>query len=112
LILINGLLIFVVGLVVKRQIHNGSHITNRTQSLFYLPSGPTRTQTVLWRKSWFTKREQSEPYLLPMAGSVPTLKVIMIKRLLRDDTSKGRTGTKTHTSMCDIWNTLKDPGEC
>jgi hypothetical protein len=39
------------------------------------------------------------------------LKVIMINRLLRDDPSKGRTGTKTRTNMRDIWNTLKDPGE-
>jgi hypothetical protein len=35
----------------------------------------------------------------------------MINRLLRDDPSKGRTGTKTRTSMRDIWNTLRDPGE-
>jgi hypothetical protein len=35
----------------------------------------------------------------------------MINRLLRDDASKGRTGTKTRTSVRDIWNTLKDPGE-
>lgn len=35
----------------------------------------------------------------------------MINRLLRDDASKGRTGTKTCTSMRDIWNTLKDPGK-
>lgn len=39
------------------------------------------------------------------------LKVIMINRLLRDDPSKGRTGTKTHLSLRDIWNTLKDPGK-
>ncbi|KAG9947399.1 MFS general substrate transporter, partial [Aureobasidium melanogenum] len=78
LILINGLLIFMIGLV----------------SLFYLPSGPTRTQTVLWRKPWFSKREQ----------------MIMINRLLRDDASKGRTDTKAHTSMRDIWNTIRDPG--
>ena len=37
--------------------------------------------------------------------------VIMINRLLRDDASKGRMGTKTRTSGRDIWNTLKDPGE-
>ncbi|KAH0282948.1 MFS general substrate transporter [Aureobasidium namibiae CBS 147.97] len=78
LILINGLLIFVIGLA----------------SIFYLPSGPTRTQTVLWRKPWFTKREQ----------------MIAINRLLRDDASKGRTGSKTRASMRDIWNTFKDPG--
>jgi hypothetical protein len=35
----------------------------------------------------------------------------MINSLLRDDPSKGRTGTKTRTSMRDISNTLKDPGE-
>jgi len=35
----------------------------------------------------------------------------MINRLLRDDASKGRSGTKTRTSMRDIWNTLKDPGK-
>ncbi|KAG9688149.1 MFS general substrate transporter, partial [Aureobasidium melanogenum] len=78
LILINGLLIFMIGLV----------------SSFYLPSGPTRTQTVLWRKPWFSEREQ----------------MIMINRLLRDDASKGRTDTKAHTSMRDIWNTIRDPG--
>jgi len=35
----------------------------------------------------------------------------MINRLLRDDASKGRSGTKTRTSVRDIWNTLKDPGK-
>ncbi|CAD0113693.1 unnamed protein product, partial [Aureobasidium uvarum] len=93
LILINGLLIFMIGLV----------------GLFYLPSGPTRTQTVLWRKPWFSKREQSKLYVMSEVQGVLMLKVIMVNRLLRDDISKGRIGTKTHISMRDIWNTLKDP---
>ncbi|KAI4724383.1 putative MFS transporter [Aureobasidium sp. EXF-10728] len=94
LILINGLLIFMIGLV----------------GLFYLPSGPTRTQTALWRKPWFSKRGQSELHVASGSRGVLMLEVIMINRLLRDDPSKGRTSTKTHLSLRDIWNTLKDPG--
>lgn len=86
-------------------------ILPKSQSLFYLPSGPTRTQTVIWRKPWFSKREQSKPHIISSLHDVLILKVIMINRLLRDDASKGRTGTKAHTSMRDIWNTIRDPGE-
>ncbi|THW60960.1 putative MFS transporter [Aureobasidium pullulans] len=77
LLLINGLVVFVIGVI----------------SLLYLPAGPTRTQSVLYRKPWFSERE----------------KVIVINRLLRDDVSKGKTSTKEKTSLRDIWNTLKDP---
>ncbi|KAI5243192.1 putative MFS transporter [Aureobasidium subglaciale] len=42
LFLINGLLIFLIGLM----------------GIFYLPAGPTRTQGVFWRKPWFTNRER------------------------------------------------------
>ncbi|THV65383.1 putative MFS transporter [Aureobasidium pullulans] len=77
LLLINGLVVFVIGII----------------SVLYLPAGPTRTQSVLYRKPWFSERE----------------KVIVINRLLRDDVSKGKTSTKEKTSLRDIWNTLKDP---
>lgn len=60
MILINGLLVFMVGLVVRHEIYKGIHISDPVQSIFYLPSGPTRTQTVLWKKPWFTKSEQGE----------------------------------------------------
>lgn len=60
LILINGLLVFMVGLVVRQQAVKCIHVSDWVQSIFYLPSGPTKTQTVLWRKPWFTKREQGE----------------------------------------------------
>ncbi|TIA48908.1 putative MFS transporter [Aureobasidium pullulans] len=77
LLLINGLVVFVIGII----------------SVLYLPAGPTRTQSVLYRKPWFSERE----------------KVVVINRLLRDDVSKGKTSTKEKTSLRDIWNTLKDP---
>ncbi|KAG2165810.1 hypothetical protein JADG_005549 [Aureobasidium aubasidani] len=77
LLLINGLVVFVIGII----------------SVLYLPAGPTRTQSALYRKPWFSERE----------------KVIVINRLLRDDVSKGKTSTKEKTSLRDIWNTLKDP---
>ncbi|KAI5254267.1 putative MFS transporter [Aureobasidium subglaciale] len=35
--------------------------------------------------------------------------VIIINRLLRDDPSKGTMGTKTRTSVRDVWDTLRDP---
>ena len=50
-------------------------------------------------------------YVTSIVQGVLKSEVIMINRLLRDDASKGRTGTKTRTSMRDIWNTLKDPGK-
>ncbi|KAI5254266.1 putative MFS transporter [Aureobasidium subglaciale] len=55
LFLINGLLIFLIGLM----------------GMFYLPAGPTRTQGVFWRKPWFTNREQGKSHdkILPWFSS-------------------------------------------
>ena len=113
MILINGLVIFVVGLVVRRQTCNGNHFTDEFRAYF------TSLLDRQGLKQFFggslgSQRESRVSWLyyttFGMQG-VLTSKVIMINRLLRDDPSKGRTGTKTHTSMRDIWNTLKDPGE-
>ena len=79
------------------------------QSLLYLPAGPTRTKTVIWKKPWFTEREQSEyMFVLDMVQWLTSI-VIMVNRLLRDDVSKGQTPTRAHVSFRDIWNALRDP---
>jgi MFS family permease len=42
LFLIDGLLTFVIGLF----------------ALFYLPSSPTQTKSLLWPKAWYSEREE------------------------------------------------------
>jgi hypothetical protein len=77
LFLIEGLLTFVVGFI----------------SFFYLPQSSTKTKGAIWRKSWYTEREE----------------VIMVNRLLRDDPAKGLTEIKEPARMKDIWAAWKDP---
>ncbi|PWY89883.1 MFS general substrate transporter [Aspergillus heteromorphus CBS 117.55] len=77
LFLIDGLLTFVIGLI----------------SVFYLPSSPTNTKSVLCPRPWYTEREE----------------VIMINRLLRDDPSKGLTHINSHATMRDILEAWRDP---
>ncbi|THX13816.1 putative MFS transporter [Aureobasidium pullulans] len=93
LLLINGLVVFVIGII----------------SVLYLPAGPTRTQSVLYRKPWFSEREKGNTCNASHLQDILMLVVIVINRLLRDDVSKGKTSTKEKTSLRDIWNTLKDP---
>ncbi|TIA07710.1 putative MFS transporter [Aureobasidium pullulans] len=93
LLLINGLVVFVIGII----------------SVLYLPAGPTRTQSVLYRKPWFSEREKGDSRNALYPQVILILVVIVINRLLRDDVSKGKTSTKEKTSLRDIWNTLKDP---
>ncbi|THW45376.1 putative MFS transporter [Aureobasidium pullulans] len=93
LLLINGLVVFVIGII----------------SVLYLPAGPTRTQSVLYRKPWFSEREKGDSRNASYLQDILILVVIVINRLLRDDVSKGKTSTKEKTSLRDIWNTLKDP---
>ncbi|GAB7354555.1 hypothetical protein MBLNU459_g5010t1 [Dothideomycetes sp. NU459] len=76
LFLLEGLLTFVIGLA----------------SYFYLPFSPTRTKGVLWRKPWYTEREE----------------VIMVNRILRDDPAKGLTALEEPATFRDIINTWKD----
>ncbi|PYH91607.1 MFS general substrate transporter [Aspergillus ellipticus CBS 707.79] len=77
LFLIDGLLTFVIGLL----------------SLFYLPSSPTNTKSVLYPRDWYSEREQT----------------IMINRLLRDDPSKGLTHINERATFHDILEAWKDP---
>ncbi|PWY95256.1 MFS general substrate transporter [Aspergillus sclerotioniger CBS 115572] len=77
LFLIDGLLTFLIGLV----------------SLFYLPTSPTNTKSVLVPRPWYTEREE----------------VIMINRLLRDDPSKGLTHINERATLRDILSAWKDP---
>ncbi|RAL16960.1 putative MFS transporter [Aspergillus homomorphus CBS 101889] len=77
LFLIDGLITFVIGVV----------------SLFYLPSSPTNTTSLLCPKTWYTEREE----------------VIMINRLLRDDPSKGLTHINESATVHDILSAWKDP---
>lgn len=76
LFLLEGILTFLIGLT----------------SYFYLPHSPTRTKGVIFRKSWFTEREE----------------VIMVNRILRDDPAKGLTAIEEPATLSDITNTWKD----
>ncbi|KAH5988038.1 hypothetical protein HBI82_207050 [Parastagonospora nodorum] len=55
-------------------------------SYMYLPASPTSTKNVLWRKSWYTEREET----------------IMVNRILRDDPAKGLTALKEPATFKDI----------
>ncbi|KAL0570788.1 hypothetical protein V5O48_011172 [Marasmius crinis-equi] len=77
LFLLEGLLTIVLALV----------------SFIYLPSSPTNTKGVLWRKPWYTEREE----------------VIMVNRILRDDPAKGLTALKEPATFEDIRQAWKDP---
>ncbi|KAL1305016.1 hypothetical protein AAFC00_003916 [Neodothiora populina] len=76
LFLLEGLLTFLIGFV----------------SYFYLPHSPTHTKGVIWRKPWYTEREE----------------VIMVNRILRDDPAKGLTAIREPATMRDIIDTWKD----
>ncbi|KAL4891568.1 MFS transporter [Aspergillus ambiguus] len=76
LFLIDGLITFVIGLI----------------SLFYLPSSPTQTRSVLCPRQWYTERQE----------------VIMINRLLRDDPSKGLTHINESATLQDVLNAWND----
>ncbi|QGI65746.1 hypothetical protein CEK27_009717 [Fusarium fujikuroi] len=77
LLLLEGLLTVVIGLV----------------SMAYLPTSPTGTKSLIWRKSWYTEREE----------------VIMINRILRDDPAKGLTALKEPATWQDVKNAGSDP---
>ncbi|RGP59907.1 mfs transporter [Fusarium sporotrichioides] len=77
LLLLEGLLTVVIGLI----------------SMIYLPTSPTGTKSPIWRKSWYTEREE----------------VIMINRILRDDPAKGLTALKEPLSWQDVKNAWTDP---
>lgn len=55
-------------------------------SFLYLPWSPTDTKSVLFRKGWYTEREE----------------IIMVNRILRDDPAKGLTGIKEPATWKDI----------
>lgn len=75
--LLEGLLIFVIGFI----------------SFLYLPQSPTQTTGALWRKRWYTEREE----------------VIMINYVLRDDPAKGIVAFKEPATFKDIRNAWSDP---
>jgi len=76
LFLLEGILTFLIGFV----------------SYFYLPYSPTRTKGFLWRKPWYSEREE----------------VIMTNRILRDDPAKGLTAIKEPARFRDVVNAWKD----
>ncbi|KAI6775850.1 hypothetical protein HG530_002608 [Fusarium avenaceum] len=77
LLLLEGLLTVVIGFA----------------SMAYLPTSPTGTKSLIWRKSWYTEREE----------------VIMINRILRDDPAKGLTALKEPATWQDVKNAWSDP---
>ena len=76
LFLLEGILTFSIGAV----------------SFLYLPQSPVATKSVLWRKQWYTEREE----------------VIMINRLLRDDPAKGLTAIKEPVNLHDVREAWSD----
>ncbi|KAN0059609.1 hypothetical protein ACQY0O_008177 [Thecaphora frezii] len=72
LFLLEGVLTVVIGLA----------------SFLYLPTSPTQTKGGVWRKSWYTPREEE----------------IMTTRILKDDPAKGQ----THLSQPATWKDVKD----
>ncbi|KAF9269847.1 major facilitator superfamily transporter [Marasmius fiardii PR-910] len=62
-------------------------------SFLYLPTSPTNTKGIIWRKPWYTEREE----------------VIMINRILRDDPAKGLTHLHEPATLKDIRAAWKDP---
>jgi hypothetical protein len=70
LFLLEGVLTFAIGLT----------------SYLYLPQSAVQTRSVLYRKSWYTEREEG----------------IMVNRLLRDDPAKGLTALKEPATIKDI----------
>lgn len=76
LFLLEGLLTFIIGAI----------------SFLYLPQSPVSTKSVLWRKQWYTEREE----------------VIMINRLLRDDPAKGLTAIKEPVTFRDVREAWSD----
>lgn len=70
LFLLEGLLTLVLGVI----------------SYVWLPTSPTNTKSLLWRKPWYTAREET----------------IMINRILRDDPAKGLTDINEPATLQDI----------
>jgi predicted MFS family arabinose efflux permease len=62
-------------------------------SFLYLPASPTNTTNVLFRKPWYTERQE----------------VIMVNRILRDDPAKGLTSLNQAITWSDIKKTWCDP---
>jgi hypothetical protein len=59
LFLIEGLLTFLIGFIVSPRFFAilGTMLTTK-QSFFYLPKSPTATKGFIFRKPWFTEREE------------------------------------------------------
>lgn len=76
LFLLEGLLTFVIGFI----------------SYLYLPHSPTQTKGPIFRKPWYTEREE----------------VILVNRILRDDSAKGLVGIQEPVTLRDIVSTWKD----
>lgn len=98
LFLLEGILTCIIAFVVSNltdniDSENMSTNTHLIQSFLYLPTSPTATKGVLFRKPWFTEREE----------------VIMVNRILRDDPAKGLTAIREPVTWKDIKSTWKDP---
>ncbi|PHH50951.1 putative transporter YIL166C [Ceratocystis fimbriata CBS 114723] len=62
-------------------------------SFAYLPASPVSTTNLLWRKPWYSEREE----------------VIMVNRILRDDPAKGLTTIRQPVTIKDVKDTWTDP---
>lgn len=99
LFLLEGLLTVVIALV----------------SFLYLPAAPTESKTALWRKGWYTEREEvimvNVSMNISVLGWLPhtELRTDNQQRILRDDPAKGLTALKEPATFKDIREAWKDP---
>ncbi|CAN9110137.1 unnamed protein product [Alternaria alternata] len=78
-----------------------------TLSFLYLPAAPTSTTNVLWRKGWYTEREEISKF--PATNCIYETftyfvrsNSVMVNRILRDDPAKGLTALKEPATFKDI----------
>jgi hypothetical protein len=59
LFLLEGLLTFVIGLIVSQPLVTPSAVSvDNLQSFLYLPQSPVSTKSFLCRRQWYTEREE------------------------------------------------------
>jgi hypothetical protein len=78
-----------------------------TLSFLYLPAAPTSTTNVLWRKGWYTEREEISKFsatkcIYETFTDFVRSNSVMVNRILRDDPAKGLTALKEPATFKDI----------
>ena len=88
-----------------------------TLSFLYLPAAPTSTTNVLWRKGWYTEREEISKFsatkcIYETFTDFVRSNSVMVNRILRDDPAKGLTALKEPATFKDIRAAWSDSSMC